>query len=296
MAVQTGGVETRQLEYFVAVAEELSFTRAAQRTYAAQSTVSAAIRTLEHDLGVSLFERSSRSVELSASGAAFLPEAKAAIEAVEQARAAVTDPNAGIRGNLRVGTMTNVGIVDLPTILGAFHRRHPDVDVHLSVSPTGSTGLAADLRAGRLDVALLGAPESALEGLDARPLATASYVVLLPTSHPLARRRSVRLEDLAGERFVDGLTGFGNRISSDRAFEAQGVRRRVVVEVSDLTTIPSHVAEGLGVALVPDIVPADPGVVARPLSGTTLTWTLWVATRAGRRPSRAVVALLDLIA
>jgi DNA-binding transcriptional LysR family regulator len=288
-------VESRQLEYFVAVAEELSFTRAARRTYAAQSTVSAAIRTLEHDLGVTLFDRSSRSVQLSDDGRTLLPEAKAAIEAIERARASLADARAGLRGNLRVGTLTNVGLVDLPTILGAFHRSHPDVDIHLSVSPSGSTGLAADLRAGRLDVALLGSPDSDHDGLDTRPLATAPYVVLLPTTHRLASRRTVRLEDLADERFVDALQGFGNRIGTDRAFEARGLRRRVVVEVSDLTTIPDHVAAGLGVAVVPDIVPADPGVVAKPLSPGTPRWTLWLATRSGHQPSRAIVALLELM-
>ncbi|HEY3481145.1 MAG TPA: LysR family transcriptional regulator, partial [Streptomyces sp.] len=125
-------METRQLEYFVAVAEELSFTRAAQRLFAVQSTVSAAVRALETELGVRLFDRSTRRVALSAAGAAFLPEAKAAIDALERARATVQEASEGLRGSLRIGTLTSIAGLDLPRLLGAFHQRYPLVDMHVT--------------------------------------------------------------------------------------------------------------------------------------------------------------------
>ncbi|SDY90712.1 DNA-binding transcriptional regulator, LysR family [Amycolatopsis xylanica] len=288
-------MDARQLEYFVTVAEELSFTRAARRLFTVQSTVSMAIRALETDLKATLFDRSTRRVALSPAGSALLPEAKAALAALERARNVVQEASTGLRGRLRVGTMTSVGLVDLPDLFGAFHERYPLVDVHLAASPTGSTGLADDLRHGRLDVALLALPHEDLDGLEARPLLTAPYSALLSPEHRLAGRESVTLAELANERFVDLPQGFGNRVTVDRAFHAAGTPRRVAIEVPDRTAVPAYVKAGLGIALLPSIGPDDPDVVVVPLAGTTLTWTLSVATLAGLRPAPAVRALLDLV-
>ncbi|RSD09559.1 LysR family transcriptional regulator [Amycolatopsis eburnea] len=289
-------MDTRQLEYFVAVAEELSFTRAAQRVFAVQSTVSAAVRSLEAELGTRLFDRSTRRVALSAAGTAFLPEAKAAIEALERARATVQEASEGLRGSLRIGTLTSVGGVDLPGLLGAFHRRYPLVDIHVAVSITGSTGLADEVRQGRLDVALVGLPESDLAGLDVLRLDTRPFVVVLPATHRLAARKAVRLADLAGEAFIDTPRGFGNRVLLDRAFDALGSPRRVTVEVADLRPVPEYVRAGLGVAVIPDTsVPAGPDVVVRPLAGAGLDWPLNLVTAGAKPPSRALRTLLDLV-
>ncbi|MEW2500558.1 LysR family transcriptional regulator [Amycolatopsis sp. CA-161197] len=289
-------METRQLEYFVAVAEELSFTRAAQRLFAVQSTVSATIRTLETELGTTLFDRSTRKVALSASGELFLPEAKAALDAVERAREVVQEASAGLRGSLRVGTLTSVGALDLPAVLGAFHDRHPLVDLHLTVSVTGSTGLAEDVRHGRLDVALLGLPESALPGLTVRTIVTVPYFAVLPAAHRLAGRASISLRDLAGERFVDAPRGFGNRIAIDQACESLGVPRRVPVEVADLRVMPLYVAAGLGVAVIPDLMPLTaPGTAVVPLEDAGLTWPLSVVSHGEKAPGRALRTLLDLL-
>ncbi|MDT8913402.1 LysR family transcriptional regulator [Amycolatopsis sp. PS_44_ISF1] len=289
-------METRQLEHFVAVAEELSFTRAAQRLFTVQSTVSATIRALETELGSALFDRSTRRVALSAPGLAFLPEAKAALEAVDRARAVVQETSAGLRGSLRIGTMSSIGALDLPALLGAFHRRHPLVDLHVTVSMTGSTGLAEDVRHGRLDLALLGLPEAELAGLATRSLLDVPYHALVPEDHELAGRAGVGLADLAGERFVDTPRGFGNRIAVDRAFATIGSPRRVTVEVADLRAVPGFVAAGLGIAVVPDVVPlAVPGTSVVPLTEAGFAWPLTAVSHAGRPPSRALRTLLDLL-
>lgn len=287
-------METRQLECFVAVAEELSFTRAARRLYAVQSTVSATIQALEGELGVKLFDRSTRRVELSPAGKVFLPEAKAALEALGRAREVVADASAGLRGSLRVGTLTSVGDLDLPDLLGAFHRRYPLVDLHVTVSITGSTGLAEDLRQGRLDVALLGLPESDLAGLDTKLIGAAPFVAVLPDGHRLEDRRSLTLADLADESFVDNPRGFGNRVALDRAFDAIGAPRRVIVEVADLRAVPAYVAAGLGIAVVPDLRLLS-GVRTIPVDEPGLVWPLTIATRGERPPGPAARLLLDLI-
>ncbi|MFC0113428.1 LysR family transcriptional regulator [Kibdelosporangium aridum] len=288
-------METRQLEVFVAVAEELSFTRAAKRLYAVQSTVSAAIKALEAELGTTLFDRSTRRVTLSEAGSAFLPEAKAALEAVDRAIATAQEASAGLRGSIRIGTMTNLSVIDLPGVLGAFHQRYPLVDIHVTVSTTGSSGMADDVRSGRLDLALLGLPESDLVGLHPRPLASWPYVVLLPSSHPLADRETVSLRDLAQDSFVDTSAGFGNRVVIDRAYVALGTPRRVGAEVADLSAVPAYVQAGLGVAVVPDLgFDVGPGAVRVRLADG-MTWPMTIVTLAGKPPSRALRTLLDLI-
>lgn len=290
-------MDSRQLEYFVAVAEELSFTRAAQRLFTVQSTVSAAVRALETDLKTTLFDRSTRRVVLTPAGQALLPEAKAALEALDRARAAVEEASTGLRGSVRIGTLTRVGIVDLPSMLGAFYRKYPLIEVAVTTSPSGSSGLADDVRHGRLDLALVGLAKRDLAGVETREIATAPFVVLLPSAHRLARQSVIRLEELAGERFVDTLSGFGNRRTVDRMFDNAGIPRRVQVEVPDVTTVPDYVRAGLGVAVVPDLDNADlPGVARLPIAGADLCWTLSAITMSGRQPSRAVAALLDLIA
>ncbi|MDX6261558.1 MAG: hypothetical protein QOH84_3246 [Kribbellaceae bacterium] len=291
-----GVVDSRQLEYFVAVAEELSFTRAAQRLFTVQSTVSAAIRALETDLKTTLFDRSTRRVTLSDTGEALLPEAKAALEALDRARAVVEEASTGLRGSVRIGTMTRLELVDLASLLGAFYQRYPLVDVQVTTSPTGSAGLADDVRHGRLDVAMVGLGAAEMTGLEPRQLATVQFVVLVPSSHRLAGAGEVRLTDLAGERFVDMLRGFGNRTTVDRAFDAAGLPRRVQVEVPDLTTVPDYVRAGLGVAVVPEMDLAETaGVTRLRLVDTELSWTLSAITASGKRPSRAVAALLALL-
>lgn len=275
----------------------LSFTRAAQRLFTVQSTVSAAIRALETDLKTTLFDRSTRRVTLSDAGQALLPEAKAALEALDRARAAVEEASTGLRGNVRIGTMTRVGLVDLASLLGAFYERYPLVEVQVTTSPTGSSGLADDVRHGRLDVALVGLSRTDMAGLEPRELATVPFVVLVPSSHRLAGAGEVRLTELAGERFVDMLRGFGNRTSVDRAFDLEGLPRRVQVEVPDLTTVPEYVRAGLGVAVVPELDDEEtPGVTRLRLADSDLAWTLSAITLSGKRPSRAVTALLDLMA
>ena len=120
-------MDTRQLEYLVAVADEQSFTRAAERVFAAQSTVSAGIQSLERELGAPLFERDAHGVRLTDVGETVLAEARAALRSVDRMRE-LADSDGPLRGTVRVGIFTNLTTVDLPGIMGEFHRRHPAVD------------------------------------------------------------------------------------------------------------------------------------------------------------------------
>src|ERR1700712_1740450 len=122
---ETASMETRHLEYFLAVAEELNFTRAAQSLFAVQSTVSAGIRALETELGTTLFERSTRHVALTIAGEALVPEARAVVEAVDRVRSAAVAARSGLRGRLRVGIFSSIDIVDFPGLMADFGHDYP---------------------------------------------------------------------------------------------------------------------------------------------------------------------------
>lgn len=285
-------MDIRQLEYLVAVAEELNFTRAADRVYAAQSTVSAGIQALERELGAPLFDRDPHGVRLTSVGEAVLREARGAVDAIDRMRDAARG-DGELRGIVRVGIFTNLTMMDLPGIMGAFHRRHPLVDLRLGPSPSGSTGLAEEVRQGRLDIAFVGLPDR-LPGLLEHELAVSPFVALLPASHPLAGRVEVSLSELAEEQWVDAREGFGNRVTLDRELAARGIVRHVPTELSDLGEIPRFVAARLGVAALPEltVIPAE-GAVVVPLR-ERIEWRL--GTIARPRPSAAAAALLDLVA
>ncbi|MFF3950619.1 LysR family transcriptional regulator [Streptomyces sp. NPDC001902] len=291
-------MELRHLEYFLAVAEELNFTRAARRLHVVQSGVSAAVRALERELGAPLFERTSKQVALTAAGEALLPEARATLAAAQAARDAVGQVAGGLRGTVRVGTMTSIALIDLPGLFGRFHADHPRVGIRLSASIGGTAGLVQGLADGELDIAFVSLPGRPPAWLTVRSLATVPLTAVLPAGHPAGAGSAVDLADLVGEPFIDSPVGFGNRLVVDRAFAAAGLERFVVIEVTDITMTADYVRQGLGVAIMPSFAVAadDPGVCVRPVAGGPLEWSLGVAYSSVRRPGAALTALLALIA
>ncbi|WP_089107160.1 LysR family transcriptional regulator [Streptomyces hyaluromycini] len=194
-------MELRQLSYFVAVAEELHFGRAADRLHIVQSAVSQQIQRLERELGAELFDRSSRRVRLTGAGERLLPEARAVLAAAERARAAVAPP-----AGLRVGTSTGLG-AHLDRVLAAFARRAPDVPVELYSLPAAmgvpplkrsrEWGRLARVAGGGLDAAFVRAVEP-VPGVRVHPLWPDPLVAAVPAGHPLAGRTEVGVEELAG--------------------------------------------------------------------------------------------------
>lgn len=292
-------MELRHLEYFVAVAEELSFTRAAQRLHVVQSGVSSAIATLERELGATLFDRDRHAVALTEAGRALLPEARATLAAARAAADAVAETTAGLRGTLSVGTMISTGTIDLPGLLGRFHEAHPAVLVRLRTLPSGSMDLARAVADGTLDLALLSLPGEPPAGLQVQQLAQEPMVLVCAPGHRLASADSTPVAALGGETFVDFPVGWGTRAVVDRAFAAAGIDRQVVFEVASYATAASLVGYGLGVAFVPASAAAGlDGVAQVPVvspgaDAPALTWRIQVATAAGRRPSAAARAFLE---
>jgi DNA-binding transcriptional LysR family regulator len=289
-------MELRHLEYFVAVADERSFTRAAARLHVVQSGVSAAVKALERELGAPLLERTSKRVALTDAGAVLLPKARATLDAARAARDAVDEVRGGLRGTLRIGTLTSVGLIDVPALLGSFHRAHPDVTLQLTVSTRGSLGLTDALTDGSLDLAIVSVPGRAPAGVHIRQLLAVPLELVVPAGHRLAGLEERRIADLAAEPFVDFPIGYGNRTVVDRAFAAAGVDRQVAVEVIDIGTGAGFVRHGLGIAILPRFaVREDLGLAMLTVAGADLDWPLGVATSTVRAPSAAARALLELI-
>ncbi|MCW2909572.1 MAG: hypothetical protein JWL68_4361 [Actinomycetia bacterium] len=285
-------MELRHLQFFIAVAEELSFTRASRRLHVVQSGVSSAIQGLERELGAPLFDRDRHRVALTDAGLALLPEARATLAAAQAAQDAVAQARAGLRGTLTVGTMLSIGTVDVAGLLGRFHATHPRVSVHLRHAPAGSAGLAAQVIAGELDLALVALPGLAPAGLRLQPLSEEPLVLLAAPGHPLAGRHGVTLDQLAGEDFVDFPPGWGNRTVADRAFAAAGLDRRVPFEVIEFSSAAGLVRNGLGVAFIPQSAADLTGLTVIGLDGPALLWRVSLATPTARRLSAAARAFV----
>ena len=192
-------VELRHLRYFIAVAEELNFSRAAQRMHMAQPPLSAAIRQLERDLGVDLFVRTTREVKLTDAGHAFLAGARRTLADAERAAEDAKRAAAGELGQLRIAYSWSTRFETLPALGRAFRTTHPDVE--LLAQEMWNARMPAAFANGSIDVALSLCPEIAAE-LQLAPIRKERLVALLPDAHPLAREEAIPLSALADDEFI----------------------------------------------------------------------------------------------
>ncbi|PCE13636.1 LysR family transcriptional regulator [Microbacterium sp. SZ1] len=247
-------MDLQQMRYVVALAEESSFTRAAEKSFVTQSALSHQIAALEREIGHRLFVRTSRAVRLTEPGEAFLAHARIAVRASSDAREAASAAAGNITGTLRLGVIPTVTAVEVPTVIARFRSMHPNTRVELVVG--NSDSLMSDVRAGRLDAALLGLrAEIEPHGVAASELAREKLVAVVPDDHRLANRRSIRLSDLADEVFADFPAGTSGRAQSDAAFADADVPRDVAFEADSAELILGLVAAGLAVTLLAAGVP-----------------------------------------
>ncbi|MET7360535.1 LysR family transcriptional regulator [Streptomyces sp. NPDC005562] len=258
-------MELRQLEYFVAVAEEENFTRAAERVHISQSGVSAQVRQLEHDLGTSLFDRSGRSVRLTPAGSAALRHARAALAAADAVRQAVDEVNGLIRGRLVVGMVTACTVTPLFDALSAFHHSHPGVEIVLLEDT--SDRLVERLRAGTADLALVSTPGTPPPGLEAYEIIREPLVAAMPAGHPLTEEPRVTLQALADHSVVSLPPGTGVRKVFDDACAAAGVHMEIAFQAGAPSAIADLAIRGLGVAILSESLVAQhrPRLTTRPI-------------------------------
>lgn len=291
-------MELRQLEVFVAVAEEGSFTRASDRLHIVQSAVSAGVRNLERELGATLFDRSTHKVALSDAGRALLPEARATLAAAAAARDAVDEVRGGVRGTVVLGTMQAQGMraINVAQLLAAFRSEHPEVEVQIRHGG-GSAEMAAEVRDGQIDLAFVALGEqAAMPGVELTTLAREAIVLAAASDHPLAGRTRVALARLSAETMIDFPEAWGIRIANDRAFARAGVTRTVTYVVNDTASVIDFIRHGLALGLLPPSMLDDAeGIALVPISGRSPEFVTAIATPSSRRPSAAARALLGTI-
>jgi DNA-binding transcriptional LysR family regulator len=290
-------MELRQLEYFVAVAEEANFTRAAARLHVAQPGVSAQIRQLERELGHTLLDRSARTVRLTEAGAAVLSYARAALRAVAGARVAVDELAGLLRGHISVGTVAVGGPINLADRLADFHQDHPGVEITLTENT--SDRLVTSLAAGQLDLALIGLGDADPPGLALEIIADQPLVAIVGQDHGLADQSAVKLNDLADLPLMTLPVGSGIRTALDTGLVAVGRRPRIAFEASDPAVLTRLAERGLGIAILP--AAENPGSRLGRLREIAITHPqlrtrLAVAWRAAAPAGPATTALMRHIA
>lgn len=270
-------MELRHLKHFIVVAEELNFTRAAERAHIAQSALSTSVRMLEEDLRAKLFVRTTKQVQLTPAGRAFLEKAREVLRAVDSGREKVAEIE-GLRcGSLSIGTVHSLPVfLNLPTLISRYHAENPGIELRLRQGDTA--GLIEQLRAGKLDLAflpLLDPPDDIITGI----IACEDLVAIVPHTHPLANQTEVPLKNLIQYPFVDFELGWGTRSLIDLAFGQAGLQRRTIFDVTDLETIVDLVEKGLGIALLPETIaePMRSKVSICELTEPAICWELVVA-------------------
>ncbi|MFC9506294.1 LysR family transcriptional regulator [Streptomyces sp. NPDC057002] len=278
-------MELRQLEYFVAVAEEQNFTRAAERVHISQSGVSAQIRQLERELGAELFDRSGRTATLTAAGRAALDHARATLAAAGAVGQAVDEVTDLIRGRLVVGMVIGCTLTPLFDALSAFHRAHPGVEI--SLLEDNSDRLVEAVRAGTVDLALVGTATAAPEGLEALTLISERLVVAVPAGHPLARQRRVVLRDLVAHPIICMPPGTGLRTLFDRACTTQDLHPTIALQASAADAIADLATRGLGVAVLSESMATSHGdrIAARPIEDVTAPALLALVWKGSHGPA-----------
>ncbi len=274
-------MELRHLRYFIAVAEELHFTRAAERLQIAQPPLSQQIRALEEELGVQLFKRTKRRVQLTDAGQVFLEEARLAIAQVERAIRAAQRASRGEIGRLGVGVNSSATHSFVPEVLRVFRQRFPCVE--LVLHELASYQQVQGIRDNRIDIGFLWLPNVNDSALSFMTIWQEPLIVALPETHPLANLPEIPLTALVSEPFVLPPRQLGPGFYSQiiNLCQQAGFNPKVVQEAILMQTIVSLVAGGVGVALVPASLQSlqRVGVVYKALQGQKLELEMAVVWR-----------------
>jgi len=294
-ASSLSAVELRHLRYFVAVAEELSFTRAAMRLRTAQPSLSQQIRALEQSVGVKLLDRSRHHVTLTSAGRVFLQQAKDILARVEHARRLANRAADGLADEITVGTFTSADVRILPALRPLVAERFPDL--RLILHSKYALDSIAGLQSGALDVAFVRGPLVA-EGLESVELLREQLVIVMPSHHPLARRKRIPVESLDDLPCITMPRSLSPALHDAAAslYREAKIRMHAVSSADNLLGHLQLVQEGMGFALLPDSIQGllPQGVTSRPLACSPVpTVSVQIAWKSGNA-SRLVKEFVDL--
>jgi DNA-binding transcriptional LysR family regulator len=288
-------MELRHLRTIVAVARHRSLTKAGEELYLTQSAISQQIRRLERELGIEVFRRTSRSVELTAEGQVILGYAQRVLAEVDGLQSELEELTGLLSGQLRIGGVYPTGPYDLFGMLADFRAAHPGVAVHM-VEDTQDDVLAA-LRADELDCAFTALDPDALgDEFAATLLWQEEIVVALPAGHRLCARQRVTLHELAEEDLIAYRDNSALRRRLERTMAELGLEPRNAFICTEMAAVRGLASKGLGVAVLPRSVAEEPGppIELRPIGPDRLTWPIALVWRAARRQTPAGKAFLKV--
>jgi len=289
-------MDLRQLRYLVAVAQELSFTRAAAKANVAQPALSRQIRKLEDELGTALVDRTSRRVQMTAAGQRLVSRALVILDELENARAEVLQETQLVSGRLAIGTTQTPGPLDIARLLFDFHTLHPGID--LAVREELSVTIADRLRSDEVELGFVSEIEDAARrGLELHHIAAESLVIALPPDHRLAAQSEVNFGELRDEAFVLFPEGATIRGTFDRLAAAHGLDPHIAFVTTDTNRMRELVSLGLGVGLLPRSDASRPGQpnATALIRNEALTYNVYLARRSSRRQSPAAAAIISLV-
>lgn len=286
-------MELRQLNYVIQIANEKNFSRAADKLHIAQPSLSQQLSKLEQELGVLLFRRTTNSVELTQAGQVFVEKSQSILDAVEQLKQEMDDMAQMRRGRLVVGTLPITGSHVLPLVLPAFGAQYPQIEVILVEETTAK--LEQLTASGGTDLSLLSLPLIDTS-LTYEPYLEEQICLAVPPQHPLASRKdSVDIAELKDEPFIGLKRGQGFRQITVELCEEAGFTPEIVFESSNIETVQSLVAGGMGIAFVPQMLTRSGGSEFMPVYlklKSKPTRTLVIASRKGRYLSKAAQAFI----
>jgi DNA-binding transcriptional LysR family regulator len=288
-----GGMELRHLRTIAAVARHGSFSKAAEELHLAQSAVSQQIRRLELELGLEVFRRTSRSVELTAEGDVILGYAHRVLREVDGLHSELGELTGLVRGEVRIGGMYPTGPYDLAAILAEFRARHPGVAINM-VEDT-QDDLLARLRADELDCAFTAVePDTLGDEYAATLIWEEEFVVALPAGHPLSAAAHVTFDQLAGEDLIAYRENSALRRRLERTMAERGLAPRNAFICTEMAAVRALVSKGLGLAVIPRSVAEQEGppILLRPIGPERFTWPVALVWRARRRQPAAAKAFL----
>ena len=288
-------LSARELQAVVTVAQHASFIAAALTLNLSQPALTRTIQRVERALGVALFKRSTRRVEVTDEGREFAAVAARVLNDLRISARRMQEKSQEVRGQIIVSSVMSLAHTALPAIVKTYRERRPQVEVHIREGVRGS--VVEDVRGGTADLGITYV-EDLPEQLRVVHLGRVAFHVVLPAGHPLARRRGIALADLGDSAFV-GLPGDSRtRRTIDAAAAAHGLVLNNVVTVTQFATLMSFVQAGIGVAIVPGGALPEAraaGLVARPLTAPRLVSDLGVITLREREPPPAVDEFIELL-
>ncbi|SRR5579883_1826313 len=288
-------MELRHIESFQAILQEGSFLRAAEKLQYAQSTITVHIQQLEAELGVKLFARQGKQIQLTAAGQALQAQADALLQRSRALQQTMKEIVAGETGHVRLGANESTASLRLAPLLATFCQEHPQI--HLTLEVEGTRVVGQRVAARELDIGICAAPASHL-GLSFEPLFVEEIVVLIPACHPLAQKEFLNPADIDGQRVLLTERGCRYRAAIEAALSARGLNPFSGIEISSIEVLKRLVQEGLGLALLPSVAvsPPPPQTVVRSMQGVDLCLPIgligYPETFASGRPLSSLLTLL----